>query len=29
MVRGQDNVVKSQKNKKFGLWLKEKVGIGV
>jgi len=28
MVRGQDNVVKAIKNKKFGLWLKDKIGIG-
>ncbi len=29
MVRGQDNIVKSQKDKKFGLWLKDKYGIGI
>lgn len=29
MVRGQDNIVKSQKDKKLGLWLKDKYGIGV
>lgn len=29
MVRGQDNIVKSQKDKKIGLWLKDKFGIGV
>lgn len=28
MVRGQDNVVKAIKNKKIGLWLKDKIGIG-
>lgn len=29
MVRGQDNIVKSQKDKKIGLWLKDKYGIGI
>jgi rRNA maturation endonuclease Nob1 len=29
MVRGQDNIVKSQKDKKIGLWLKDKYGIGL
>ncbi len=28
MVRGQDNIVKSLAGKKWGLWLKEKTGIG-
>lgn len=28
MVRGQDNVLKSIKNKKLGLWIKDKIGIG-
>jgi hypothetical protein len=28
MVRGQDNIVKSLEGKKWGLWLKEKTGIG-
>jgi rRNA maturation endonuclease Nob1 len=28
MVRGQDNIVKALKDKKIGLWLKDKYGIG-
>lgn len=28
MVRGQDNIVKALKDKKLGLWLKDKYGIG-
>ena len=28
MVRGQDNIIKGLQNRSFGLWIKEKTGIG-